>query len=47
MLENSSSTITEIKIGLKNEFSYSELKLVYQYLLSQNKIEPVSKKTNN
>ena len=43
MLENSSSTITEIKIGLKNEFTYSELKLVFQYLLSQNKIEPTPK----
>jgi uncharacterized protein YpbB len=43
MLENSSSTITEIKIGLKNEFTYSELKLVFQYLLSQNKIEPAPK----
>lgn len=46
MLTHKSNTFTETKEGLDNKFTYSELKLVYQYLLFHNKTEPTPQKHN-
>lgn len=39
MLKHSSSTLTEVKEGLKNEFTYSELRFVFQHLMFERNIE--------
>ena len=39
MLKHTSGTLTEVKEGLKNKFTYSELRFVLQHLIFENKID--------
>lgn len=43
MLKHTSSTLSEVKEGLKNKFTYSELRFVFQHLIFTKEIEIPSK----
>ena len=47
MLKHPSSTLTEVKEGLKNKFTYSELRFVFQHLIFTKKVEVPSKGSTN
>ena len=43
MLEHTSSTLSEVKEGMKNKFTYSELRIVFEHLIFERKIERPAK----